>query len=91
MAKAIDHAWDIKKLHEQKKLILGSERTLKLLRVGKIKKIYLASNAPRNLKDDLSHYNLVTPVEIVELTQAVDELGTMCKRPFPVAAIGVIE
>ncbi len=92
MAKqVVDYAWEIKKLQEQKKAILGTDRTVKLLRVGKVKKIFLASNAPRELKEDLAHYNLVSPIEVIELAYAVDELGTICKRPFPVAAIGVLE
>ncbi len=86
-----DYAWEIRKLQEQKKLVLGSQRTLKLIRKGKIKKVYLASNAPVCVKSDIAHFNKVSPLEIVELSMPVEELGTVCKRPFCVATIGVIE
>lgn len=92
MAKqTIDYSWEIKKLQEQKKTVLGTERTLKLLRVGKVKKVYVASNAPQTTKESLSHYNLVSPIDVVDLPYAVDEVGTICKRPFPVALIGVLD
>lgn len=80
---------EIKKALKTKKVILGSEMTLKGLKQAKIQKIYLASNCPATQKRDITHLSKLSKVEIVELKQPNDELGTLCKKPFAISVISI--
>ena len=53
MAKTFDDMADFKKLLTANKLILGTEETMKKLRLGKISKIYLASNCEERARLDI--------------------------------------
>jgi large subunit ribosomal protein L30e len=73
----------------EKKLVLGTERTLKLLKGGKLSLVAYSSNAPERLKKEIeaglgeakSHPFPGTNVE----------LGELSKRPHRVSIIGVLK
>ena len=79
----------IKKLLGKKGLVMGTERTMKLLKQGKLKTIYLSSNVPENLRKDVEHYSNLNKVEVVNLKQPNEELGVMCKKPFAISMLSV--
>ena len=76
---------DIRKGLERKKIILGTDRVIKNLKLGKIVKVYLSSNCPDDVKEEVKRYK----VEVVELKQPNDELGALCKKQFSVSVLGV--
>lgn len=71
------------------KAIIGSGKTLKALQMKKLKKVFLASNCPVQLKDDLLYYGKLANVPIVELELDNEELGVVCKKNFFIAVIGI--
>lgn len=71
------------------KLVLGTERTLKLLREGKMKKVFLASNCAADVKEDIERYCELGKVECVQLSQSNEEIGTMCRKPFAISVAGI--
>ena len=71
------------------KIVLGTERVMKLLKKGKLKKVYLAANCSKKMVDEISHYSKLAKVAVVKLKRANDELGTFCKKPFSVSVLGV--
>tara|TARA_Y100000310_G_C20580360_1_gene762661 strand:+ start:830 stop:1108 length:279 start_codon:yes stop_codon:yes gene_type:complete len=87
---------DIKEIKELKssvqdgKALIGKERVVKALRSGKVAKVFLASNCPSKIKDDILHYANLASVNIVELEQDNEELGIVCKKNFFVAVVGII-
>lgn len=80
---------EIKKLLNTDNLILGAERTLKELRKGTIRKVYLAENPKPSIRNDIKTYAKIAGVEVIELEIPNDELGTICKKPFPVSVISI--
>jgi len=78
---------EIKKLLGTKKLIIGSERTLKLLKTGKLAKVVIAKNTNKKMKDDIEYYG--SEVEIIQTEKTNEELGVLCKKPFPISVLGV--
>ena len=86
----VDVVTELRKLLTDKKIIIGKERTLKQLKVGKLKKVFVSSNCPDNLKEDLKYYCSFGNVELMELNYPNDELGTICKNPFSISVIGVM-
>ena len=45
---------EVRAVLESGKAVLGSDRTLKMLRQGKLQKVFLASNAPRQVQGDVA-------------------------------------
>ncbi|MFC1691495.1 ribosomal L7Ae/L30e/S12e/Gadd45 family protein [Nanoarchaeota archaeon] len=84
-------ASDLKKLLETGNIVFGTERTLKLLKLSKIQKVFLASNCPDLVRTDIHYYSELSSTEIVELAYPNDELGTICKKPFSVSVIGLLK
>lgn len=80
---------DIKKLVGSKKLVIGTNNVMKNLKKGLLAKVFVSSNAPENIKNDLRHYTTISKIELVELEVPNDELGTICKKPFSVGVLGV--
>lgn len=85
-----NHLQDIKSLLEKKQLYLGLTRTLKALKTGRVSKVYLASNTPKEVKADIAYYGSMCGAQVVTLEQPNVELGIVCRKPFPIAVIGVV-
>ena len=78
---------EIKSLMEEGKLTVGREETIKNLKSGKAKKVFVCSNPSKEIKDDLEYYGKVAGVEIIHLNVPNDELGTICRKPFAIAVL----
>lgn len=90
MAKKVEDAVsEIKKLLVSNKLLIGTEGTMKQLRAGNVKKVYLASNCEPVVRDDVIRLCKFGQVEIVELAQSNEEIGVLCKKPYSISVIGV--
>lgn len=74
---------------KEKDVVIGADETLKLLREGKIKKVFLAANVQATAKHDIYRYGTLSNVPVVELRITNEELGTLCKKPFSISVIGV--
>ena len=81
----------IKKLIKEEKIIIGSERTLKSLKLGKIGKVLLSSNCPASVEKSVLHYSALSGAEAVKLKYANEELGVICKKPFSISMMGVLK
>ena len=82
---------EIKKLLKDKKLIIGTSRTIKNLKLGKISKIFLSSNCPAHVKDDINYYSKLTDIAIVKLKYPNNELGVICKKPFSISILSTLK
>jgi large subunit ribosomal protein L30e len=80
---------EIKKLLGSEKMIIGAGETLKALRAGTLAKVFLAKNTKVETRQDIERYAGIAAVEVVQVDVPNDELGTLCKKPFPISVIGV--
>jgi len=80
---------EIRKLLKEKKMIIGTQRTLKNLKLGKIKKVYLSSNCSEKAKESIAHYSELSKASVVKLKYPNDELGLLCKRSFSISVLSV--
>ena len=78
---------EIRKLLGSDKLIIGTDRCMKLLREGQLKKIMLASNANLQTVEDVQRYN--SGAEVIVLDVPNEELGVFCKKPFNISVLGI--
>ncbi len=84
-----NNAADIKKSLEDNKLIIGTGLTIKNLRLAKLSKVYISSNTPKDVKDDIAHYSKLNETVVVQLKQDNEEVGVLCKKPFLISVLGV--
>lgn len=86
-----DPSVEIKKLLTEKRLVLGTEQTLKFIKQGKLAKVYLSSNCPPNVKEDLNKYCSLSDIECQDLPVPNEEVGVWCKKGFAISVIGVLK
>ncbi|MBI4452186.1 ribosomal L7Ae/L30e/S12e/Gadd45 family protein [Candidatus Woesearchaeota archaeon] len=82
---------EIKKMLKAGNLILGTERSIRSLKLGKADKILLSANCPKRVEKDVSHYAGLAGVEFQKLEYPNDELGVICKKPFSISVLAVVK
>ncbi len=73
------------------KVILGSKRTIQLIKQGKAKLAIIASNCPDQIKNDLEYYCKLSNIPIYVYDGTSWDLGAVCGKPFMVAVMAIIE
>lgn len=74
---------------KQDKLVIGTKQTIKALRKIAVSKIFLASNCPQIIEDDINYYAKLVDIPVEKLSIKCDELGTQCKKPFLISVVGI--
>ena len=74
---------ELKKALKEKTIVFGTERTLKNLKLGKTKKVFLASNCPDKIREEIKSYG----VEVIELKEPNTEIALICKRPHDISVL----
>lgn len=74
---------------KQNSLIIGTKRTIKAIRSGEVSKVFLASNCPAQLAEDVDHYCELAEIPVERLTVDCGELGSVCKKPFFISVVGI--
>ena len=87
MAVTVSQINEIKKLLETGKLIFGADQALKLLRQHKAAKVWMSKNVSADALGDIKNLAALDSVEVVELPQSNEELGTLCRKPFTISVI----
>lgn len=81
----------IKKLLNSDKLIFGTDRSYKEIARKNASEIILSSNVPADVEDDLKKYAGLSNIIISKIKLANDELGTFCKKPYPVSVLTILK
>ena len=77
---------EIKKNLDTKNIVIGTDRTIKLLKQGKLEKIFVTTNCPKKVKEDIEQYSKIAGgVEVIDLEYPNDELSVICKKPFSIS------
>ncbi|MDP3699134.1 MAG: ribosomal L7Ae/L30e/S12e/Gadd45 family protein [Nanoarchaeota archaeon] len=82
---------DLKAKLQDGKVIVGKERVLKHLREKTLAKVFMASNCPKTLKEDIANFANLTKVPVIELSLNNEELGLFCKKNFFIAVLATTE
>ena len=91
MAKKTDKTTEIRKLVTSKKVVLGTERTLKNVRQGLIGQVFVAKNCPKKVLETLEQYRKITAFEIITLDMTNVDLGILCKKQFGISVLGILK
>ncbi len=82
---------EIKESIDNKKIIIGTDSTMKALKMDKLKKIFMSSTCPEDVKNDLNYYASFKSVPITALEYPSDEVGVICKKPFSITVLAIIK
>ena len=81
---------DLREALNEKKVILGSKRTIKYLKLGKVKKIVIANNCPEEVRKDLEHYTKLSEIKMEKFDGTAKQLGIFCGKPFSIATLAIL-
>jgi large subunit ribosomal protein L30e len=87
----MDVAHSIRMAVDTGKVVLGSQRSIKLVLTGEPKAVVLAANAPAMLRADVLRYAGKASVPVIPYSGTSIELGTVCGKPFPISVMCVME
>lgn len=86
---APDSIAEIKKALQAKKAVIGTNRVIKQLKLGKLEKVFLTSNTSKDIKESIKYYAKLSKTKVIQLKQPNEELGTICKKPFAISVLGI--
>ena len=84
-----DNISEIKNALKEEKVIIGTDNTIKDLKLGKLSKVFVSSNAPKDVKEKIEKYSKLNETKLVKLKSPNNELGGMCKRPFSISVLAI--
>ncbi|OYT41437.1 MAG: 50S ribosomal protein L30e [Candidatus Altiarchaeales archaeon ex4484_43] len=82
---------DISSVMKTGKLVIGSNKVIKTLLVGNPKLIILSSNCPDSVREGIVYYSRLSKIPYSIIKDDSIELGSICGKPFPVSAIGIVD
>jgi len=78
---------ELKKALKEKEIILGGNETLRKARVGKVSTVFLSEDCKPSIKEQIVYYKKLGKLNVIELDVKSVELGTLCKKQFPVSVL----
>jgi large subunit ribosomal protein L30e len=76
---------NLRKAIKDGKLVIGSEKTEKLLKKGGAKEVFVASNCDEDLKERLKTYAEISDCKFNVLKENANDIGAICKKPFSIS------
>ncbi len=73
------------------KVILGSNKSIQAIKLGKGELVVMAANTPKNLKEDIEVYSKLSEMPVHVFDGSSVELGSVCGKPFTVSVLVVLE
>ena len=69
------------------KVLFGANSALKSARLGRARLIIVASNCPKNIRDDIEYYCKLSGIPLLIYRGSSLDLGAVCGKPFMVSAL----
>jgi len=73
------------------RVLFGANNAVRSAKLGRAKLILVASNCPRNIMDDITHYADLSGVPVVIYKGSSIDLGMVCGKPFMISALTIRE
>jgi large subunit ribosomal protein L30e len=75
---------ELRKGLKEEKVVFGTERTEKLLKEGKVKEVFMASNVAEEVSEVMGRYCDISGCKLNKLAENSKDLGAICKKPFAI-------
>jgi large subunit ribosomal protein L30e len=73
------------------KVSFGTNAALQNAKTGKAKMIILATNCPKDIKEEIEYYGKISKVPVMTYKGASMDLATVCNKPFIISALSIRE
>lgn len=80
---------EIKEALKAKKLVIGTEETLKGIKTGNISRIIISEDCPKKIKENIAFNAKIVGIEVELYEKSGKELGTACKKPFQITVLSI--
>ena len=84
-------AAEIKKMLKSSNVVIGTERTMKGLKLGNVQKVLVSSNCPGSVENSINYYAGLSGAEVHKLDYPNDELSVICKKPFSISVLALLK
>jgi len=78
---------NLQKALKEDKLIFGTKESLKAIKLGKVKEVFLAKNIDESVKEEVEKYAKIEGIKVNILGKDNSELGALCKKPFSISVL----
>jgi len=80
---------DITNAIKNKKILIGFNSVIKAIKSSDVEKIVIAKNCSESIRSDIDNYSKIEGVKVGVFDGNNNELGTLCKKPFPISVLAV--
>lgn len=80
---------EIKKALKEKRAVIGKRRTIKLLLVEKLKKVFLAKNCDEKTRKKIEGLCKIAGVPVETYHGTNMDLGTICRKPHTIMVFSI--
>lgn len=82
---------DIGSVIKTGRVCIGSKKVISNLLTGNPKLILISSNCPNDIRERIIYYSQLSNTHYHITKDNSMELGSVCGKPFPVSALGIID
>ncbi len=72
-------------------VLFGSRSVVKALKTGNPKAVFIASNCPETVKNDINSCAKISGTKIENFGGTAKQMGVFCGKPFAMASLAVLE
>lgn len=87
----MDVSKEIRQAVDTGKVILGTDKSRKALKLGQAKLVITASNCQSEVLEDIKHYAGLANIPVHIFAGDSAELGLACGKPFLVSVLAILE
>ena len=73
------------------KVAFGTNAALQSAKTGKGKMFILATNCPKDIKEDIEHNSRLSGIPVISYKGTSMDLAEVCKKPFIISALTIKE
>ncbi|MBN2202846.1 MAG: 50S ribosomal protein L30e [Candidatus Aenigmarchaeota archaeon] len=82
---------ELKDALKENKVVMGTDRTMKSVKLGKAETVVLASNCPDDVRKDLEKYTKLSGIKLENFEGTAKQLGVFCGKPFSIASLAIVK
>ena len=72
-------------------VIIGTDRTLKNMKQGKIAKVFVTRNCSDEVLSEINSMSKISNIEVVKLDKSNEDLGVVCKKPYSISVLSILK
>ncbi len=77
----------VRKIIGNENVVIGTKKSLENAKKGRVKRAFISSNCPEEVKKDFEYYKSLSDYPIIYLNIPNEELGALYKKPFSISVL----